>query len=101
MTRRKARHKTRHRIIWCGIRIEINYDPAWMSANNPAETVAHLRIRSVRPQGAKLPVTETGYRSHHTSAAEIDAAGGPVAFVRGWLEATKGASDWAQFELFG
>jgi hypothetical protein len=84
---------------WEGIALSINYAPSWCSMT------AHLEVRSAdkRP----LPITETGYRSHFTSAELIEAEGGPVAFARAWLDhaaqlpAWKEANaKWQQLSLF-
>lgn len=51
----------------------------------------HLTIESLKPKGAALPITATGYRSHFMQAVELINAGGPVTFVTGWIE--RGAKD--------
>lgn len=47
-----------HRFTWQGIEIEASYWPSKWG------TTDHLEIRSIRPERAPLPITETGYRSH-------------------------------------
>jgi hypothetical protein len=54
-------------IEWRGITIEVTFEPDWL---NMAYT-AHLQLRSVFPERAKLPVTETGYLSHFTSLGAV------------------------------
>jgi hypothetical protein len=39
-------------------------------------------------------MTETGYRSHFTSRAEIESHGGPIAFVRQWLDSEAATPAW-------
>lgn len=47
-----------HHLLWQGIKIEVSYTPDW------GLDVSHLEVRSLSPARAKLPITETGYRSH-------------------------------------
>jgi hypothetical protein len=39
-------------------------------------------------------MTKTGYRSHFTRADEIEALGGPAAFVRAWLAEAAKDPEW-------
>ncbi len=55
-----------------------------MDAGFPYRT-AHPAVRSIRPDNATLPITETGYRSHFVRAETVEALGGPEAYVRAWL----------------
>jgi hypothetical protein len=55
---------------------------------------AHLEIRVIAPEGAMLPIIETGYRSHFTSAATVTSYGGPVAFVLAWLDEEAASPAW-------
>ena len=66
-----------------------------------------LEIRVVRPKGALLPVTTTGYRAEYVSALAISNAGGAHLFITQWLnkEAAsktyiKAESAWRQPSLF-
>ena len=73
---------------WNGIRIEVRYCPNWLDFYEGlyGHKLAHLEIESIAPERTPLPVTETGYRSHFTRPDVIEAAGGPSAFVRAWLD---------------
>ena len=97
------------RMDWHGMIIEITYEPNWMGGFSEAygEPLAHLQIRSVSPVRAALPVTETGYRSAFLPGSLITAEGGPVSFVRNWLDGAAGDPAWKhtqeqarQFSLF-
>jgi hypothetical protein len=79
-----------HRIDWDGITVEITYEPDWMRSVD----VAHLQIQSVVPERAPLPFTETGYRSHFLSDADVLAGGGPIAYVRAWLDHAAASPLW-------
>lgn len=83
-------------IDWNGIRIEIRYCPDWMGLSKSPyrHAFAHLKIESVQPANAPLPITETGYRSHFTWPDAIDAAGGPAEFVRAWLDDAAKNPEW-------
>ena len=84
------------RIDWRGITVEISYEPNWLGGLSEAfgEPLAHLQIRSVSPERAALPVTETGYRSAFVIGSVVRAEGGPVTFVREWLDVAAQCSAW-------
>ena len=79
-----------YRIEWNRIVIDVGYNPYWLKAHD----IAHLEISSIVPENAPLPMTETGYRSHFTTVAVIEAAGGAVAFVTKWLETESQRHKW-------
>jgi len=62
--------------IWNNIAITIDYVPNYSNSVKEltGETLSHLEVRSVNQR--KLPITETGYRSHFTSKKEVDTFGG-------------------------
>lgn len=76
---------------WRGIGIEAIYTPLkW-------NTIAHLEIRSVAPEGGALPVSGSGYRSHFHQPGTIEAQGGDVvAQVIAWLDEAAAAPEWQQ-----
>jgi len=47
-----------HTCVWQEIEIELKYWPLKWTV------ISHLEIRSVSPEKAPLPITETGYKSH-------------------------------------
>lgn len=56
-----------YRFEWQGIEIEAIYTPRkW-------NVIAHLEIRSVRPERAPLPITDTGYHSSFHEPSDIEA----------------------------
>jgi hypothetical protein len=85
-----------HRLQWDGITIEVRYDPDWSPSYRDVYgyPLAHLEIEAVKPAKSPLPMTETGYRSHFGSADDVAAEGGPVAFVRAWLEHAAQSPAW-------
>ena len=70
--------------------IELTYEPDLLNMGGmpPSYATAHLTVRSINPEKAQLPFTETGYRSHFTSPGVVADAGGPVAFARTSLDRT-------------
>jgi hypothetical protein len=95
MTRQSTRHYEHHEITWRGIRIALSYEPRWLNLSDEyGLDTAHLEIEAVQPKRAILPITETGYRSHFTSAATVASYGGPVAFVRAWLDEEASSPAW-------
>jgi hypothetical protein len=89
-----SRHIETFRIDWNGIAIDIRWEPQWLNLTSLGHDTAHLEIESIAPEYAPLPITETGYRSHFTSAEVVAAYGGPVAYVEAWLETESQAPDW-------
>jgi len=88
------------RIDWKGITVEISYEPNWMGGLTEAfgEPLAHLQIQSVSPERAALPVTETGYRSAFVVGSVVTSEGGPVAFVRDWLDEAADDAAWKRVQ---
>jgi len=87
-----------HRLDWQGYRIEVRYCPSWSKSYEEiyGEPLAHLAIETLDPPRSPLPMTETGYRSHFTPAKVIEDEGGPVAFVRGWLDEAAQSPIWRE-----
>jgi len=87
-----------HRFDWNGILLEVTYEPHWLPPAILGEDVAHLKVRSIYPTDAPLPITETGYRSHFIAASAIAAGGGPVAYVDVWLTVESDSLAWRKRE---
>lgn len=85
---------------WQGITIEVVYEPNWLNIANRDSDLpsAHLDIRSVKPERAPLPITETGYRSHFLHPEAIEEVGGPVAYVEAWLNDMARSSEWREYQ---
>ncbi|MBL4750146.1 MAG: hypothetical protein JKX71_06115 [Amylibacter sp.] len=80
---------TYHRLIWNEISITIRY-----TCNAYGQNFDHLEIKSVEPEYAPLPFTETGYKSHYVPEHHIADMGGAVAYVQAWLAETAKAPVW-------
>jgi len=68
---------------WNGVKIQIDYKPSWFLVLRRIYNydLAHLKIRTIDPEGVALPITKTGYTTMIEYRTEIDAAGGPEAYV--------------------
>jgi hypothetical protein len=81
------------RIEWQGIEIEVRWNP--VHYRDDEVTIAHLELQTDNRQ--RLPMTETGYRSHFVQRANVDAYGGPVEYVNAWLEEAAMSADWKRY----
>jgi hypothetical protein len=80
---------------WQGVTIEIGYEAEWLGC----DCTAHLELRVRHPEGAPLPVTETGYRSHFLPREAVEDAGGPAAYVTAWLDEDAKSKSWRAGEF--
>jgi len=95
------RHFETHICEWEGRRIEVRYEPDWLNRQQDPDNqyqVGHLDIRTIAPENAPLPITETGYRSHFIHPSIIDEAGGPVAYVLAWIKREAYAPHWLKIQ---
>ncbi|MEM8528621.1 MAG: hypothetical protein AAF806_11680 [Bacteroidota bacterium] len=81
-------------MVWRGINLKVTYKPNHGSFGN--YRLAHLAIQSENKK--PLPITETGYRSHFTEAADIEAYETPIDFVEAWLEHEAQSKEWKAYE---
>jgi len=77
-------------VVWEGTTIRVKYEPNWLGGGN----TAHLELHVLDPEGAPLPVTDTGYRSHFLCCGIVEECGGPSAYVRNWLDEAGRAPEW-------
>ncbi len=92
----KKRGAEKRKLLWGDVSLEVSYERNWMGVK---DGIAHLEIRVLSPKGAIIPLTDTGYRSHFLSSVYVDSAGGPVPYVRAWLEAAAAKPAWKKLEL--
>jgi len=91
--RKKNMNKETHRFTWRGIEIEAVYDPVAFGG-----LIAHLKVRSLKPERAPLPVTETGYKSHFHPQGIIEAhEGGVIGQVTAWLDEEAQKPEWKAY----
>lgn len=90
--------KQRFEFQWQGLGVEVLYCPNWFPFYEEiyGYPLAHLEIKTIQPEGAPLPITETGYLSHFMRADAIDAEGGPLAYARTWLDHAAQSPAWKE-----
>ena len=72
----------------------VAHAPNWYGSS-----LCRLEVTAADPEQAPLPISETGYRSHFCPGAEVDAAGGPVAYILAWLDAAARDSRWKAADM--
>ena len=80
---------------WQGIALLVSCQRKYLGT----EGMTHLSIQVLGTKHHRLPITETGYRSHFESEAEIAKRGGPLAYVRAWLDAEAATPEWQVQEV--
>ena len=92
--------KQRFELNWRGLVIEIRYCPDWLVCYRKTYgyALAHLEVETIQPALVPLPITETGYRSHFDRPDNIEAQGGPIAFVLAWLDHDAEDPTWKKRE---
>ena len=78
-----------HQIEWQGIAITISHRKAW-----PINSFDHIELKADQ----RLPMTETGYRSHYMPNEALSEYDGVIDFVTQWLEATCQSKEWKRHE---
>jgi hypothetical protein len=91
---KEERIQQTHTIEWRGITVCITFEPDWLSMGY----TSHLELRTVQPERAQLPVTETGYRSHFISIGTVEALGGPIDYTLAWLDEAARSKAWKAVE---
>lgn len=82
-----------HKFTWEGIEIELTYVPEEYGG-----AIAHLEVRSISPERAPLPITETGYRSHYHPVGTVEAGEGTlVEQVTAWLDEEAKSKAWKNY----
>ena len=73
---------------WEGIAFTVTCNPDWLGLG----ISSHIEVRAEEP----LPFTETGYRSIFLPHQAVEAAGGALAYVKGFLEESARRPVWKQ-----
>jgi hypothetical protein len=83
-----------HILEWAGLLIEVRYSPNWLESYcvTYGYPLAHLEIKTANRE--PLPITETGYKSHFDRPDNIEAEGGPVAYVLARLDDAAQSPQW-------
>lgn len=72
-------------IQWQGHEIEITCIKGW-----PIASFCHIEVRCA----ARLPITETGYKSHFMPLEVLEEYASPVEFVEAWLDHAAKDKSW-------
>ncbi|RYG88942.1 MAG: hypothetical protein EON59_02795 [Alphaproteobacteria bacterium] len=84
-----------HALHWRGVNLEITFEANWLGMDPAREfATAHLTVTAKRPERVRLPISETGFRSHFVHADEVVEGGGPVAYVQAWLDYMARSREW-------
>ena len=78
-----------HSIVWDGIDVSISHTPNWLNSE-----FHHIELRA----DEKLPVSETGYRSHFIHRDEFTHFGNVTTFVTQWLDEAAKSSGWIRYK---
>ena len=79
---------------WKGIPYTLTWKPECYGG-----IIAHIELQSENKYG--LPITQTGYLSHHIQKEQVEAYGWPVEYIQAWMrEKTGELLDDPQGSLF-
>ena len=70
-----------HNLEWNGITLEIEVEVDQISSRISGEEYATIKVRSLQPLNAALPLAEHGFYCDSVAASTLRAAGGAVAYV--------------------
>jgi hypothetical protein len=70
-----------HNLEWNGITLEIEVEADQISSRISGEEYNTIKVRSLQPLNAALPLAERGFYRDSVAAATLRAAGGAVAYV--------------------
>lgn len=82
-------------LVWEGVTLRVSYEPDYCDMGGD-RVFAHLQLQVLEPAKAPLPVTGTGYRSHHLPKWLVEEAGGPLPYVKAWLDQEGRSLEWRQ-----
>lgn len=85
---------TTHKLVWRDVACRVRHTPNYLSKG-----WSHIEIVVLKPKGAPLPITETGFRSHFLGYDELQRAGGPVRFFLDWIEREAASKQWSKAEF--
>lgn len=85
------------KLIWNTIAIDVTYNNDWAKSHREIMgfSMGHLEIKSEGK--ARLPITETGYKSHFIAATVIEEYGGAEKYVCDWLEEKSKSKVWKDY----
>lgn len=93
-TKRRAKRRSTLAFTWRDIALRITITADFVQ---PGQTQLELSV--VKPKGAPLPITTSGYYCHYANEAMLAGDGGPIAFFTDWLDREARTKRW-QLEEF-
>ena len=82
---------TEYEIIWNEITISIIHTRKW------CDQIDHLDVQSISPERARLPITETGYKSHFHHEEALAEYSDAKAYVLAWLDHEAKSPKWKAY----
>lgn len=81
---------------WNGYEIEVTYVADYSKAFHEVYgyPLAHIEVKTLSPERAALPITETGYQSIFITKSEVDEAGGVKAMLLDALDEAALSREW-------
>ena len=81
MSAPSSRRKAKKRFVTFTLTVEaqemiVQYQPNWMT------DVGHFEFRSPHDPARRIPISETGYKSHFAPMGEVEAATSPQDYAR-------------------
>ena len=80
-------------VTWRGITCRVRHTPKYFN------DLDHIELNVVSPKGARLPITETGFRSEFVTAVVLSGSGGAVAYLIALLEREATTKRWQKREM--
>lgn len=83
-------------IQWDGMEIEISFCRNWSDAFAKIYgfSMSHFEVRTLSPERAALPITETGYRSIFIPEPEFAEFSSPTAYIIALLDHAAQSPEW-------
>lgn len=85
---------TTRRLVWREVTLRVRHRRDYLTPGTD-----HIELIVIAPEGAPVPITDTGYRSHFIGAEELRRSGGPCAFFLAWIEREAKSKAWAKTEF--
>lgn len=78
-------------LIWNGIKIMVIHTPGYCKHME----IDHIELHAEDRQ--RLPVSETGYRSHFLHESQVEPYGSALAYVQAWLDNEAMKPEWRAY----
>ena len=78
-----------HQLEWNGLQLQVTREPDHLLSSLTGEDHVIIKVRSLKPANAPLPIARNSFYDHSLPLSIITAAGGPVNYIDVMLEAEK------------